>query len=142
MRKTTKILLFFTFVLILSLVFGCSTYEKWTPDQVINSFKTSSLEAENVKDMEKSDYGMAPMTAKSGKRFYIPSLGENAGGRVLTFESQDDLEKMKQFYVEAGKQSAMFFSWVFVKDNVLVQINGDLPEDKAKLYEAALNNIK
>jgi hypothetical protein len=36
----------------------------------------------------------------------------------------------------------MLFSWVFVKDNIVVQINGDLPEEQAKKYEAALNGLK
>jgi hypothetical protein len=37
-----------------------------------------------------------------------------------------------------GKASAAFFSWVFVKGDVVVQINGDLSEDKARQYEAAI----
>ena len=41
-----------------------------------------------------------------------------------------------------GKSSALFFSWVFVKDRIVVQINGDLPEDAARKYEAALNGMK
>jgi hypothetical protein len=36
---------------------------------------------------------------------------------------------------------AAFFSRVFVKDNILVQINGDLPETKANQYQAALNKL-
>ena len=38
--------------------------------------------------------------------------------------------------------SAAFFSHVFVRDNVLVQINGELPGDKAKQYDAALQAMK
>jgi hypothetical protein len=44
--------------------------------------------------------------------------------------------------VKLGKENAAFFSWVFVKDNILVQINGNLPEEQAKKYEAALNALK
>jgi hypothetical protein len=45
------------------------------------------------------------------------------------------------YYFALGKSSAAFFSWVFIKDNVLVQINGDLPEDKAKQYQTVLDSI-
>ncbi|QOS97800.1 hypothetical protein JNUCC42_14695 [Brevibacterium sp. JNUCC-42] len=143
MSFSKSVLSLLSIVLAIALV-GCSENEKSekiTVDQVIASFKTANLEVENTKEMEKQDYGTAPMTAKSGVRFFIPSLGKEAGGRILTFESIDDLEKTKMFYEEAGKNSATFFSWIFVKNNILVQINGELPEDKAKLYKAALNSV-
>jgi len=91
--------------------------------------------------MTKDDYGMAPMTAVEGIRFLIPSLCPDCGGRVLSFASPEDLEMTKAYYVELGRASAIFFSWVFVKDNILVQINGDLPEERAKQYEVALGAI-
>lgn len=114
-------------------------FEKWTSEQVIKAFKAAGLEAEEIRPMTKDDYGMAPMTAVEGTRFLIPSLCSDCGGRVFSFASPEDLEMMKAYYVELGRVSAIFFSWVFVKDNILVQINGDLPEEKAKQYEAALD---
>ena len=44
-------------------------------------------------------------------------------------------------YKELGQASAAFFSWLFIRDNVLVQINGDLPEDRARQYEEALATL-
>ena len=49
--------------------------------------------------------------------------------------------QLKGYYVALGRESAAFFSWVFENDLVIVQINGDLPETKARKYEAALNSI-
>lgn len=92
--------------------------------------------------MTKDDYGLAPMTAVEGMRFLIPSLCPDCGGRVLSFASSEDLEVTKAYYAELGRASAIFFSWVFVKDNILVQINGDLPEEKAKQYEAVLDAME
>jgi len=106
---------------------------------VIEAFKDAGLEVEGARPMTKDDYGIAPMTAVEGTRFLIPSLCLDCGGRVFNFASPEDLEVTKAYYVELGRASAMFFSWVFVKDNILVQINGDLPEEKAKQYEATLN---
>lgn len=117
-------------------------FVKWTPEQVIEAFKNAGLEAENVRPMTKDDFGLAPMIASKATRFYIPSLGEGCGGRLYSFNSLEDLEIMKNYYVSAGKKSAIFFSWVFTKDNILVQINGDLNEGKAKQYEATLSTIK
>lgn len=60
----------------------------------------------------------------------------------MSFSSQEDLDKTEAFYVQLGRESAILFSWTFKKDNILVQINGDLPEDKARQYESALNNLR
>lgn len=110
--------------------------------KVVQAFKSAGLEAENPRAMTKDDYGLAPMAAKEGTRFFIPSLGENSGGRIMSFASQEDLERTRKYYDDLGKSSAAFFSWVFVKDNILVQINGSLPEEKAKRYEKALMALK
>lgn len=115
---------------------------KWTSAQVADTFKAAGLEITDARPATKDDYGMAPMTAVEGSHFLIPSLCSDCGGRIFSFASQADLDKMKTYYVELGKSSAAFFSWVFVKDNILVQINGDLKEDKARQYETALNSIK
>jgi len=84
---------------------------------------------------------MAPMKAEEGKRFYIPSLGENAGGRIMSYDDQGDLEEMKKYYDDLGEESAMFFSWTMAHENILIQINGDLPEEKYEEYKAALESL-
>lgn len=81
---------------------------------------------------------MGPMLASEGMRFFIPSLGPDSGGRVLAFAKKEDLDKTYSYYVEMGKNNADLFSWVFVRDNIILQINGQLPEDDARLYVQAL----
>jgi len=116
-----------------------SAFQTWTSDQAIEAFEAATLEVEGVRPMTVDDYGPAPMTAVEGTRFLIPSLCEGCGGRVFSFASQKDLEAMEHYYVELGRATAWLFSWVFVKDNIVVQINGTLPEEQARQYEAALN---
>lgn len=110
-------------------------------DAVIAAFRAAGLEAEDVRPLTKDDYGMAPMMATEALRFYIPALGEGAGGRLFAFANQADLETTQKFYVEMGRASALAFSWTFARANILVQINGDLPEDQARKYEKALQDI-
>jgi len=119
-----------------------SVFQKWTSNQAIEAFKVAGLEAEETRPMTQDDYGMAPMLAVEGTRFLIPSLCPSCGGRVLSFASQNDLDATQAYYVELGESSALFFSWTFARGNILVQINGDLPEEKARQYEAALNTLK
>lgn len=114
----------------------------WQSSDVVSAFKAAGLECESTRAMTKDDYGFAPLVAKEGTRFLIPSLGDDSGGRIMSFENKEDLEKTKEYYVKMGRESAAFFSWTFTKDNILVQINGDLKEDKAKKYEETLNGMK
>ena len=116
---------------------GGSAAPAHTPDDVIAAFKAAGLEAETPKTMSAEDYGAAPMVGE-GKRFFIPSMGENSGGRVVVCDDQADCDKLAEFYIEMGKESALLFSWVYTIDNTVVQINGSLDEDIAAQYEAAL----
>jgi hypothetical protein len=126
-----------TIVLLLSVLLTSCASPSVTGDDVVQAFKAAGLEAENTQPMTKDDYGAAPYLC-TGTRFYIPSLGENKGGRILVCDNAADRDAMANFYTELGQSSALFFSWVFVKGNVVVQINGDLPEEQAIKYEAAI----
>lgn len=104
---------------------------------VIAAFKNAGLEAENPSHVEAKDYGLAPYVCY-GERFLIPSLGADSGGRVFICNDPADQAALADFYNSLAKSSAIFFSWVFTKGNVLVQINGELPEATARQYEAAI----
>jgi len=117
-------------------------FQVWASPQAANAFSAAGLESVDVRPITKDDYGMAPMTAVEGSRFLVPSLCADCGGRIFSFASQQDLEAIEAYYVELGRSSSLFFSWVFVKDNILVQINGDLDEGLARQYEAALDAME
>jgi len=117
-------------------------FQKWTTSQVIAAFKAASLEAEDARPMTKDDYGLAPMLAVEATHFTIPSLCADCGGRLFSFETPEKLETTKIFYEKLSESSAAYFSWVFIKDNILVQINGDLPDTQAQKYQDALNSLK
>jgi hypothetical protein len=108
-----------------------------TADSIITAFKTAGLEAEGVTRLTREDYGQAPFVCE-GVRFLIPSLGANKGGRVFVCPNTGDRDKLATYYQSLGKSSAALFSHVFTKGNALIQINGELKDDQAKRYEAAL----
>jgi hypothetical protein len=128
--------LFLFFIIVMAILVGaCSA--KLTGNDVVTAFKNAGLEAENTKQMGKDDYGAAPLVCE-GTRFFIPSLGQDKGGRIFICDNNDDRDSLAKYYQDLGKSSALFFSWVFVKDNIVVQINGDLKEDIALKYEQAI----
>ena len=106
-------------------------------EAVVASFKAAGLEVENTRPMTKDDYGMAPPVCQ-GTRFFIPSLGPDNGGRIFICENQSVQAALAGYYQALGKSDATLFSWVFEKGNILVQINGALPNATAKKYESAI----
>jgi hypothetical protein len=104
---------------------------------VVSAFQEASLEAEGSRPMTPDDYGLAPFVC-DGTRFFIPSLGTDSGGRVFVCSDHDELESLKAYYEDLAEGSAVLFSWVFDKGTVLVQINGELDEEAARQYEAAI----
>ena len=121
---------------------GCGAKEaSLTPDQIIQAFQDAGLEAATPSAMAAADYGMAPYVAK-GVRFVIPSLCEDCGGRVFV-GTKAEIDQLAAFYEEAGRASALLFSWTFRTQDGrgLVQINGDLPEADALRYKTAMEGI-
>jgi hypothetical protein len=106
-------------------------------ERIISAFKKAGLEAEGVRPMNQSDYGAAPQIC-NGTRFFIPSLGPNNGGRIFICDKQDERDALTNYYNGLAAQGSIYVSWVFVKGNVIVQINGQLPNEIAKKYEAAI----
>jgi hypothetical protein len=107
------------------------------PQDVIDSFQAAGLEVGMTNSMGPNDYGLAPL-ADEGIHFLIPSLCADCGGRVLYYRDLEYLQKAKDYYDNFGKETAALFTWAFVHDHILLQINGDLPEARAREYEKAL----
>lgn len=114
----------------------------WTADQVVEAFDAAGLEVGQYRPMTHDDYGFAPFVATAGVRFFIPSLCAECGGRIMAFDSPAGLLATKEYYDSLGRESAVLFSWTFVRDNILVQINGSLPQDKAEQYRSALEGME
>jgi hypothetical protein len=114
----------------------------WTSAEVIQAFEDAGLEVTNPTKMTREDFGLAPYMTDDTTHFFIPSLCSDCGGRIFAFSDPVGLETTQNYYVALGEQSAAFDSWVFTKDNILVQINGDLDETKAKAYESTLLSLK
>lgn len=132
----------FALLIVLLALAGCGAREaSLTPDQIIQAFQDAGLEAATSSAMAAADYGMAPYVGQ-GVRFVIPSLCEDCGGRVFV-GTKAEIDQLAAFYEEAGKASALLFSWTFRTQDGrgVVQINGDLPETDALRYKAVMEAI-
>ncbi|MDU1729820.1 MAG: hypothetical protein E6819_09315, partial [Staphylococcus epidermidis] len=112
----------FFILLLSSLLVLTACGKNYEISDIINKFKNEGLSVENLRKMEREDFGMAPMKTENAKIFTV-SDGKNA--RILKFKNEDDLKEMKKYYEELGKSSAAFYSHVYIKDKFLIQMNGD-----------------
>jgi hypothetical protein len=135
MRK----LLFLSLVsIILIATAGCGILNhQITGNDVVNAFKQAGLEAENAHPMTTGEYGEAPRVC-IGTRFLIPSLGQDNGGRIFVCDKPEDRDQLVSYYQGLNKTNSFLFSWVYVKGNIVVQINGDLDGQTAAKYEQAI----
>jgi hypothetical protein len=112
-----------------------------TAEHVVALFRAHGLTTGKAAPMTPQDYGAAPVVAH-GVHFFIPHLDAGAGGRAFT-GSTADLAALKHYYDALGKSSGLLFSWTFLnaKRHVLVQLNGDLPKQRAMQYAAVVRGL-
>jgi hypothetical protein len=133
-----KLLFLSLILLILVTTTGCGILNhQMTGNDVIKAFKQDGLQAENVHPMTTEEYGEAPRVC-NGTRFLIPSLGPDNGGRVFICDKQDEQNQIVSYYEGLNRTSSLYFSWVFIKGNIVVQINGDLDGNTAEKYDQAI----
>jgi hypothetical protein len=108
-------------------------------DKLIEEFYDDDIEFQYR--MTPKDYGAAPYLCE-GVRFAILSLGNDAGGRIFLCKKKADRDRLASYYRNLGKTSALFFSWVFVKGNVVLQLNGDLDEQRAKELASSIPDAR
>jgi hypothetical protein len=131
---------FFALLVVAVLMTACGgTTASVSPDDLVAKFKAAGLEAETVTHMQPKDYGLAPLLCQDGaRRFLVPSLGADQGGRLYVCGSDADATKLKTYYDKVGEASAAFHSWTYQKGGVLVQLNGQLDQTKADKYGAVI----
>jgi len=119
-----------------------NAFQKWTLQQVLDIFKTTRLEVGSVRKNNTFDLYGAPTVAVEFANFNVPSRGVDAGGLIFVFSSEADLQLVYKYYKDAGwYDSGLYYPWVFIKDNILLQINGILGEPQAKEYGDALDRL-
>jgi hypothetical protein len=82
----------------------------------VQQFKDDGLEVGETSDLPNKEFGNI---RKEGTRVLIPSLGDDAGGRVFLFDNDDDLEKAKAYYDDLGEAGPIFYSHTHQVGNFL-----------------------
>ncbi len=108
----------------------------YQPSDVVAAFRQAGLECESPEPTTPD--ASLPFNPASSIRFVIPALSPDYTARIYSFDSPRQLDAARAYFEDRIQADLAYFSWVFVKDNILVDISGDLPDDWASNYEAAL----
>lgn len=107
------------------------------PEAVIAAMQAAGLECAEVHELAPAEYKLAPYVGR-GLRFMLPSHGPNYGGRVFYVTDPTERAELRAFYEEMGRASAILASHLYERNNILLQIPGDVPLETARQYQAAL----
>ena len=133
-----KILTFIMLLSVLSLA-ACGSGSKEasiTTNDVIQSFKDDGLDIGDISDLESKEFGE---TRKEGKRILVPSLGEDAGGRLFEFKDKKGLEAAKSYYDDLGKDTPLFYSHTYANGLFLLQMNGDMKDAEFEKFKNSMD---
>ena len=122
---------------------ACSGFGTPSSQDVVDAFEEEGLEVGKSYPLEEDEGWQAfehPTNYEDGTRFEIPSLGRDAGGRVFTFDSEEDLNEMRDFYEGMTKETPSVSSHLYQEGLVLLQMNGDVGKAQAEGYADVLRN--
>ena len=128
-------------VLLLTLMTACGNGggSSATTADVVQQFKDDGLEVGETSDLPNKEFGNI---REEGIRVLIPSLGDDAGGRLFLFDNDDDLATAKAYYDDLGNAGSMFYSHTHQAGNLLLQMNGDMSDEDFKKYADSMDKVK
>ncbi len=114
----------------------------WKAKDVVDSFEKNGLEVQkHISVPEEGNHETAIKKADEAVGFGLTSFGPDAEVFIHTFNLKNDLKEVQKYFLERNERGE-FYTWSFVKDNVLLVLTGTVPENIARQYENVLYELK
>jgi hypothetical protein len=116
-------------------------FARFTAQDVIDAFSTAGLQVQAVQRDMAVGRG-APNTFSERYVFQVPRIAP-AGGQILVFQRQEDLVAWQDYITQLRADSATRRDvvYVYVKENVMLQVNANLTTQEANAFENALEGM-
>ena len=117
------------------------SFQRWQTTDAVQAFQAVGLPIEILQLSKDQRDLFSNQVALQSTQFAIPTQGEPtlARGIIFSFQNEKDLQQVRDYYMALDNSLPQYASWLFVKDNLLLQINRNIPEDVAKQYAEALD---
>ncbi len=144
MKKLSKSIIgSFIMVAVIASLTACggSSAGSITPEDVIQAFEEEGLEVVDAREMTREDFGLASMKSDEAMMFTVPFVCDDCNVRVFSYDNDADLEEMKAYYDDLGKESAILFSHTAKNGNLLIQAGGDMEDEVFAEYEKVFSGL-
>jgi hypothetical protein len=131
-RKIKNIVFLFLFSLLVSCV-QSTNIERLSAESVYLSIISNGLEAANPYILQDNRSLVEGISCR-GACFILPSFGENIDGNIYDCENIDMLNKFVIQIISIDN----YHSWLIVKSNILLLINGGVPVQMIQRYANAI----
>ncbi len=112
-------------------------------EQIVRAIQFARLDIEDVHPLNPEDNNLFTPGMGQGFSFATPSLCAGCVGTIFSFNDRTALERAKLYFTDtSATNQAELSSWVFVKDNILLQLDARLSEADAKAYGAVLVQLR
>ena len=118
-----------------------ASLQQWHTNDALQAFQAADLPVE-IPQLSKDERDLfSNEMALESRQFVIPAQGDPtlARGIIFSFQNERDLQEIQDYYAALGYALPQYNSWIFIKDNLLLQINHNIPEAVAKQYAEALD---
>ena len=115
--------------------------QMWFAADVIKSFNKNGLIVEKTIKEKGIKRSSLPVKTNEAIRFSVSFNARKLKGCVLEFEEKKDFDKVKDHYL-ALNNSGKLHTWSLIKDNILLVIEGSMPDQEMRKYEAVLSEMK
>ena len=144
---------FFVFsIVIVLLVSACApkemkvspSFNRWQTTDAIQAFHAVGLPIE-ILELSKDEHDLfSNQVGQQSIQFVVPNQGDPdlARGIIFSFQKEIDLQQVLDYYIALDQSLPQYDSWLFVKDNLLLQLNRNIPEEVAKQYAEALDLLE
>lgn len=113
---------------------------EWFAKDAAESFIKNNLEID-IASTSKDENMPDAANIKECMKIFVASDGRKHEACILTFEKKEDLEAQQGHYLALNEKGELY-NWSFVKDNMLVVLDGSVSEEDARLYEDSLCSLK
>jgi hypothetical protein len=115
--------------------------QMWLARDIIKSLHENELIAESSINRKAHEQFDGPVMTNEVIKFSVSLNEHKLSGCVLEFDKKENFEQVRDHYLALNEKN-IIHTWSLVKDNILVIIDGAMPEQTVREYELRLRNMK
>ena len=115
--------------------------QMWLAREIIKSFNENGLIDEKAKQEKGIELSGLPAKTNESIGFLVSFNEKKLKGCVFEFDKKKNIKMVLDHYLDLNRNNELH-TWSLVKDNILVVIDGDMPEKEIQEYRAVLAGMK